>query len=67
MMPTFEIYPSEQMRLLGDGLPEWRWRLRAGNGEIVAAGESYTRREDAERAVERLRELAATATVEVLG
>lgn len=28
---------------------QWRWRLRAANGEIVATGESYTRREDAER------------------
>lgn len=29
---------------------EWRWRLKADNGEIIATGESHTRREDAERA-----------------
>jgi hypothetical protein len=31
------------------GLRDWRWRVKAGNGEIVASGEGYTRREDAER------------------
>ncbi len=31
---------------------QWRWRLLAGNGRIVAdSGESYTRLRDAERAV----------------
>lgn len=29
--------------------PEWRWRVKAANGEIVASGEGYTRREDAVR------------------
>lgn len=33
----------------GTGKRGWRWRVRAGNGEIVATGESYTRREDAVR------------------
>lgn len=28
---------------------EWRWHVKAANGEIVAEGESYTRREDAVR------------------
>lgn len=28
----------------------WRWRAQAGNNEIVAQGEAYTRKEDAERA-----------------
>jgi hypothetical protein len=28
----------------------WRWRLKAGNGEIVATGEAHTREQDAERA-----------------
>ncbi len=33
-----------------DMAEEWRWRAEAGNGEIVAEGESHTRPEDAERA-----------------
>jgi hypothetical protein len=28
---------------------DWRWRVRARNGEIVASGEGYTRKEDAVR------------------
>lgn len=33
----------------------WRWRLVALNGEIVATGESHTRRADAERAAKTAR------------
>lgn len=37
---SFEMFESK------DG---WRWRLRARNGEVVAASEAYTRAEDAGR------------------
>ena len=38
-----------------DAAGEWRWRVKAPNGEIIAdSGEGYTRREDAERAMERV-------------
>jgi uncharacterized protein YegP (UPF0339 family) len=30
--------------------PEWRWRLRAANGEIVASGEGHASERDARRA-----------------
>jgi uncharacterized protein YegP (UPF0339 family) len=53
--PHFTVYEA------ADG---FRWRLVAANGEKVASGEAYTRREDAERAVETIRELAATAELE---
>lgn len=36
---------------------EYRWRLRAGNGEIVASGEGHTTESDSKRAwrtVERI-------------
>jgi uncharacterized protein YegP (UPF0339 family) len=39
----FEVYP--------DKADEWRWRLKADNGEIVAVGEGYTREADAERGI----------------
>jgi uncharacterized protein YegP (UPF0339 family) len=29
---------------------QWRWRLKAGNGEIVAAGEGHRDKTDARRA-----------------
>jgi uncharacterized protein YegP (UPF0339 family) len=38
----FELYKSGT---------EWRWRLRAGNNEIIASGESYKNRGDAVNAV----------------
>ena len=30
---------------------QWRWRLRAGNNEIIASGESYWNKDDCIRAV----------------
>ena len=44
----FEVYR--------DNAGEWRWRLVHRNGNILAdSGEGYTRRNDANRAVERIR------------
>lgn len=35
-----------------DGKGEWRWRLRATNGNIIAdSGEGYRHREDCERGI----------------
>ena len=31
----------------------WRWRLVAGNGEILSTDEAYTRRRDAVRGAKR--------------
>ena len=33
---------------------EWRWRVKAANGEILAQSEAYTRKEDAIRGIEAL-------------
>jgi uncharacterized protein YegP (UPF0339 family) len=41
--PRCEVYP--------DRSGQWRWRLRARNGRLLAdSAESYTRKRDAERA-----------------
>ena len=32
-----------------DSAGEWRWRIRARNGEILATSEGYTSEEDAHR------------------
>lgn len=50
----FEIYKSKG---------EWRWRLRAANGEIIAHGQGYVRKIDCKHAVELVQE-SATASVE---
>ncbi len=50
-----------QVTYYRDEVGGWRWHLRGGNGEIVATGESHTRREDAERAFEGVADLATKA------
>lgn len=40
---------------------EWRWRMRAANGEIMAdSGEGYTRKADARNSLMRLLDLLGT-------
>lgn len=52
----FEVYP--------DPNGEWRWRLRATNGRIVAdSAESYKRRASADRAIASIKRLAEMADV----
>jgi uncharacterized protein YegP (UPF0339 family) len=52
---VFEIYPSGN---------EYRWRLKAANGEPVASGEGYASKANAKRAVESIRDMVKDATVE---
>jgi len=55
-MLTFELYE--------DKVGEWRWRLRHRNGNIMAdSGEGYSRKTDAENAIETVREHAGDAEV----
>lgn len=51
-----------------DAAGEWRWRLTAPNGNVLAdSGEGYRRRHVAVNAVQTLKKVAATAgVVEVL-
>jgi uncharacterized protein YegP (UPF0339 family) len=56
-MLTFELYEDEA--------DEWRWRLRHRNGNIMAdSGEGYTRKANAESAIETVREEAEDAEIE---
>jgi hypothetical protein len=40
-----------------------RWRLIAGNGEIVAASEGYTSHANAVRSAQRVKQLASSAII----
>lgn len=42
-MAKFEVYPSKN---------GYRWRLKAGNGEVVATGEEYSSKDGAVRGCE---------------
>jgi len=47
-----------KLEIYRDGRREWRWRLRASNGRIVAdSGEGYCRRASVRKAVERVRSI----------
>lgn len=53
MRPHLEVYP--------DGKGEWRWRLRAANGEVVAdSSEGYSDRVECYHAIERLLAIVET-------
>lgn len=52
------------MVIFRDSRDQFRFRLVAANGEIIATSESYTTRHDAVRAAERVRDLAVQANVE---
>lgn len=52
----FEIYK--------DKAGEWRWRLRAHNGRIIAdSSEGYSDRNSCERGIDLVRQLSATGVV----
>lgn len=52
--PHFQIYR--------DSRGDWRWRLKAGNGEIIATGEGYASRFNVRRAIRTF-----TETVKAMG
>jgi len=54
---TFEIYKDRK--------EEFRWRLKAANGNIIAtSGEGYNAKEDCKKGIEAIQKGAATAKVE---
>jgi len=47
-----------KLEIYRDGRREWRWRLRASNGRIVAdSSEGYRRRASVRKAVGRVRSI----------
>lgn len=57
--PTFEVYR--------DSAGEWRWRLLATNGNIIAdSGEGYSSKQGARRGIDSVKRTAPEAVVEVL-
>jgi len=46
--PRFTVYQ--------DKAGAWRWRLQAANNRVLASGEAHTRKRDAERAVQTVKE-----------
>ena len=55
-MGKFEIYK--------DNAGKYRFRLKAGNGEIIAVGEGYESKQGCENGIASVRRNAPTAEVE---
>lgn len=54
--PTFQVYQ--------DNAGEWRWRLVAPNGNIIAdSGEGYVSKQGAKRGIDSVKRNAPEATV----
>ncbi|RAG84348.1 DUF1508 domain-containing protein [Streptacidiphilus pinicola] len=51
------------LEVYGDKAHQWRFRLKAGNGEIVAVGESHPTKASAERGCEAVKRAAAEADI----
>ena len=52
----FEFYIGED--------DEYRWRLRAPNGEIIASGEGYKEKRDCKAGIELVKKYSPTARVD---
>jgi uncharacterized protein YegP (UPF0339 family) len=56
--------PSAHFELFVDAADEWRWRLVASNGNIIAdSGEGYSSKQGAKRGIESVKRVAADAEV----
>lgn len=55
MAAKFEIYK--------DKADEWRFRLKAGNGEVIAIGEGYKTKAGCENGIESIKKNAPDALV----
>jgi len=54
-MPKFEVYKDQG--------GQHRWRLKAGNGEIVAISEGYTTRSSAKQSAQKVKDWADNASI----
>ena len=60
-----EVNAVSKFQLYKDRKGEYRWRLRARNGEIIAdSNEGYSRKASCKRGIELVKEQAASAAVE---
>lgn len=55
-----------KFEIFRDDAGEFRWRLRASNGEPVAQSEGYTQKHNAQSGAEAVQEAAEGATIEDL-
>ncbi len=67
------ILPNREDRMAQQGIPrfelyidaarQWRWRLRAPNGEIIASGEGYQTEQNCRAGIEDVKRYAPIAPI----
>lgn len=57
---------TEKFEIYRDKASEYRFRLVAPNGEIIAVSEGYTTKQSAQRGVEAVKKYAGSAEIEDL-
>jgi len=55
MIPTFEVFKDRKK--------QWRFRLRARNGKIIASSEAYVSRRNAIIGIESIQDCAPDAVI----
>ncbi|UCF58450.1 MAG: YegP family protein [Candidatus Bathyarchaeota archaeon] len=58
--------PKAQFEIFKDTAGEYRFRLRAPNGEIIAASEGYTQKSSCKNGIESVKENAPNAIIQDL-
>lgn len=56
MAGKFELYKDKS--------DKYRWRLKAGNGEVIAVGEAYESKASAQNGIESVKRNAVEASVD---
>lgn len=64
MLSTRRATPGPKFELYKDKKGEFRFRLKAGNGETVATGESSPTKAGAKAGIEAVKRAAASAAIE---
>ncbi len=61
-----KVKRTARFQIYRDSRGEYRWRLRAANGEIIAdSNEGYIRKSDCEHGIDLVKQQASTAEVEI--
>ncbi|MBW0275202.1 hypothetical protein ATM97_05420 [Nocardia sp. MH4] len=54
---------SGKFEIFADASSKFRWRLKAGNGEIIASSQAYESKDAAKKGIASVQSNAASATV----
>jgi len=61
----FQIYNAAAglAGIFGAATPDWRWRLKSANHEIIASGEGYTTKAGCQHAIMLMKQTTLTTPV----